>query len=272
MRTSRSAAFVALLALTLPLSSQAASSSSSLASGSCDEDYEQLDTSTGVCECRDGFSGLGCRMCTDSDDSSIDGDEVCSSTFGDGYSCGTGFSYSADTVLKTYGCTLSKDLQALFPDGALGMSCDRNEDGVANCSAAVFTAKDTAQGSHAIDCTITQCTFATGETNAECENIDCKCGSACATTTKFLVEGTLSGKPAKIQVTNSTKVSIVIEGSPLPLSATCSASACERTGSSENDSTMISGGEEDSSDDDSGLWVAIEKLDEGKTNMWRRKF
>ncbi|RLN46871.1 hypothetical protein BBO99_00008157, partial [Phytophthora kernoviae] len=227
MRTSL--LLLALLALTLPLSSAAASSSlssssSSVVSASCDEDYEQLDTSTGLCECRDGFSGLGCRMCTVSDDSSLN-EDVCSSTFGDGYSCATGLSYDAHTSIKTYGCTLSTDLQALFPDGALDISCDRNEDGVANCLAAVFKAKDTVQGDHMIDCNMTQCTFATGKANGECADIDCKCGSACSTTTKLLVEGTLSGKPAKIEVTNTTELSIVIEGSPIPLSATCTASA-----------------------------------------------
>ncbi|RLN72361.1 hypothetical protein BBO99_00009833 [Phytophthora kernoviae] len=146
-------------------------------------------------------------MCTPSGASESNGD-ICSSTFGGDYLCATGLSYDAHASIKTYGCTLSTDLQALFPDGALDVRCDRNEDGVANCLAAVFKAKETVHSVHVIDCNITQCAFATGKANGECANIDCKCGPQCSSMTKALVETALSGKPAKIEVTNKTELSI----------------------------------------------------------------
>ncbi|KAG7376009.1 ABC transporter G member 24, partial [Phytophthora boehmeriae] len=260
MRTSRALSMLLLWALLLSVVS-ASSSSSSLSSSvvsndaPCDPHYERRNASTGHCDCREGFSGFGCRMCTASGALGLSGD-VCSSVFGSDYSCVTGLSYDAHAAIKTYGCTLSTDLQALFPDGALDVRCDRNESGIANCSAAVFKAKETVHSVHVIDCNITNCAFATGEADGQCANIDCKCGPQCSSMTKALVETALSGKPAKIEVTNKTELSIVIEGSPIPLSATCTASACERTESG-GSSTSGSGGGGGSSGGISGLWLAI---------------
>ncbi|KAG7377739.1 ABC transporter G member 24 [Phytophthora pseudosyringae] len=223
-----------LLALGLVSAVALGSSSSSTTevdNGTCDSDYEQL-TASGDCECRDGFSGLGCRMCkVNAEDDDAD---VCSSALGGDYSCVSGLTYDSSSLGKTYTCTLSSDLQVLFPDGALDVSCERDEQGEANCVAAVYTSKDTINSEHVIDCNMTQCSFATGSANGKCAEINCKCGSECSSMSKSLVEGSLSGKAAKIQVTDSSQqLSIVIEGSPLPLSATCNASACERTGGSE---------------------------------------
>ncbi|GMF60541.1 unnamed protein product [Phytophthora fragariaefolia] len=193
-------------------------------------------------------------MCTAS--GALGAADACGAAFGPDYSCVTGLSYDAHATLKTYGCTLSPDLQALFPDGALDVRCDRDAQGVANCSAAVFKAKDSVRGVHVIDCNITHCAFATGDADGQCAQIDCKCGPQCSAMTKALVESALSGKPAKIEVTNSTQLAIVIEGSPIPLSATCSASACERTtsGSSSASGSGSSGGD---SGGITGLGVAI---------------
>ncbi|OWZ12092.1 ABC transporter [Phytophthora megakarya] len=228
-----------------------ASLSATALSAPCDPLYEQR-SSSGDCVCRDGFSGFGCRMC--SANGSLASSDVCSTTFGSDFSCVTGLRYDAHATLKTYGCTLSADLQALFPDGALDVRCDRDAQGVANCTAAVFKAKETVRSVHVIDCNITQCAFATGDANGECVQIDCKCGPQCSAMTKALVETSLSGKPAKIEVTNTTHLAIVIEGSPIPLSATCTASACERIGGGGSSGSGSSGGD---SDGISGLWVAV---------------
>ncbi|KAF1794979.1 P-loop containing nucleoside triphosphate hydrolase [Phytophthora cactorum] len=83
--------------------------------------------------------------------------------------------------------------------------------------------------------------------------------------TKALVESALSGKPAKIEVTNKTQLAIVIEGSPIPLSATCTASACERNGSG-GSSASGSG----SSGGDSGESVGSGLL-LWRVQLWRRR-
>ncbi|KAI9985169.1 hypothetical protein PInf_004494 [Phytophthora infestans] len=223
------------LLLALGLLSTVVQASSAI-DATCDSDYGQLGES-GDCECREGFSGLGCRMCTASTDQ--DASDVCSSALGSGYSCATGLIYDANSLGKTYSCKLSSDLQVLFPDGAIDVSCERDDQGDGNCIAAVYKAKETVNSEHVIDCNMTQCSFTTGSANGECGEINCKCGSECSALSKSLVEGSLSGKPAKIQVEESQVLTIVIEGSPLPLSATCNASACELTGS--DDATQSSG-------------------------------
>ncbi|KUF90223.1 hypothetical protein AM588_10006288 [Phytophthora nicotianae] len=176
-----------------------------------------------------------CTVSTEQDDS-----DVCSSALGADYTCVSGLTYDASSLGKTYSCKLSSDLQVLFPDGAIDVSCERDDEGEGNCIAAVYKAKETVNSEHVIDCNMTQCSFTTGSANGECGEINCKCGSECSAMSKSLVEGSLSGKPAKIQVTESSKeLTIVIEGSPLPLSATCNASACER--SEGDDATQSSG-------------------------------
>ncbi|KAL4166280.1 hypothetical protein KRP22_013545 [Phytophthora ramorum] len=256
MRTSRVQSLLLAVALLQQLASSS-TSSSLVTDEDCDPDYELLNESKGECECRDGFSGLGCRMCDDA----IDAD-VCSSTLGSDYSCVTGLNYGSGASAKSYTCTFSSSLQALFPGGAVDVSCDRDDQGDATCTAAAYKTKDTVNGAHFIDCNMTQCSFPTGEANGDCANIDCKCGSGCTATTKALVEGMMSGKPAKIQVTDSTELAIVIEGSPLPLSATCKASGCARTGSSgstasSGSSTLISASTGDDADDTGGVWLAV---------------
>ena len=220
----------------------------------CDPYYEIRNSSTGQCDCRQGFSGFGCRMCTAS--GSLRSFDVCRTTFGPEYLCVTGLTYDAHASVKTYGCTLSTELQALFPDGALDVRCDRDENQVATCSAAIFKAKETVRSVHVIDCNLTQCVFATGDANGKCAQIACKCGPRCSAMTKALVENTLSGKPASIEVTNSTQLSIVIKDSPIPLSATCTASACERAKSGDS-STSGSGSSSDEPDPGYELWVTI---------------
>ncbi|CAI5705208.1 unnamed protein product [Peronospora effusa] len=239
------------LVLSIGSASTSRSFSSSVTSTTCDSKYQQVDAS-GDCQCLDGFSGLGCRMC------SVKGERDACSALGSDYSCVTGFTYDSTSFSKTYTCTLSSDLQALFKDGALAVSCDRNEQGTANCTAAVYKSSDTVDGDHAIECAMTQCSFATGSANGKCGAITCKCGAACSAITKSLVEGSLSGKPAKIQVADGTQeLTLLIEGSPLPLSATCKASGCERTNGGTIDISSTTTSTDEDTSDTRGLLLAV---------------
>ncbi|CEG47860.1 RxLR-like protein [Plasmopara halstedii] len=243
-------AIVALNLLSVASGTVSASSKQSAASITCDPYYEERNETTGRCDCRKGFSGFGCRMCSTSSS------DVCSTYFGSEYSCVMGLKYDEHASLKTYDCMLSSDLQSLFPDGALDVRCDRDVQGVATCLAAVFDAKESVRSVHVIDCNITECAFATGSADGECAQIDCKCGPQCSAMTKALVETTLSGKPARIEVNNMTQLAIIIEGSPIPLTATCIASACERTGSG-GSSASGSGSSGGGSRDSNRLWLAL---------------
>uniref|UniRef100_M4BQM0 ABC transporter domain-containing protein n=1 Tax=Hyaloperonospora arabidopsidis (strain Emoy2) TaxID=559515 RepID=M4BQM0_HYAAE len=208
---------------------------------SCDPHYEHRNATTGCCDCREGFHGLNCRMCTPSSSSSSLLPDSCQASFGPDFSCVTGLVYDAHASLKTYDCVLASNLQALVPDGALAVQCHRNEHLVANCSAAVYSAKASeVQSEHVIDCHLTQCTFETGAASGACKEIRCKCGPQCSAMTRAIVEHVLSGKRAAIDVTNGTHLAIDVEGSPIPLAATCEASACER-GSSASGSSSGSG-------------------------------
>uniref|UniRef100_M4BS88 ABC transporter domain-containing protein n=1 Tax=Hyaloperonospora arabidopsidis (strain Emoy2) TaxID=559515 RepID=M4BS88_HYAAE len=79
---------------------------------------------------------------------------------------------------------------------------------------------------------MTGCSFASGSANGGCDMIDCKCGVGCGATTKTIIEGTFSGKPVKVEVQDgSDEMSVIVEGAPLPLSATCKVAGCEQLGS-----------------------------------------
>ncbi|CAH0478263.1 unnamed protein product [Peronospora belbahrii] len=192
---------------------------------------------------------------------SVEGEKDACTALGTDYSCVTGFKYGFNSLTKSYSCALSSDLQALFEDGAIDMNCDRDEQGVANCTAVVYKAKETVNSEHTITCHLTQCSFPTGDTNGQCGNSTCKCSSRCSEMTRKVVEGSLSGKPVTIKANDDTQELIVsIEGSPLPLSGTCKASGCERSGSTDEGDTYsatTSTSAEDSSSDTSGLLLAV---------------
>lgn len=218
----------------------------------CTSDYQEKDEN-GDCTCRDGFSGLDCRMCTVNAEQ--DATDVCASALGSGYQCVTRFVYDSSSLGKAYTCTLSKDLQALIPDGVIALNCDRNTHGKGSCQAAVYKAKETLNGDHLLDCNLTQCTFPTGSTNVNCSAIACQCGAECAAMTKSIVDS-LSGQPAQIQVDEATdQVTLAIEGSPLPLAATCKVAACQLPGTT--DGTPSTTTSSDASSDATGKGVAL---------------
>uniref|UniRef100_M4BS99 ABC transporter domain-containing protein n=1 Tax=Hyaloperonospora arabidopsidis (strain Emoy2) TaxID=559515 RepID=M4BS99_HYAAE len=98
---------------------------------------------------------------------------------------------------------------------------------------------------------MTGCSFASGSANGGCDMIDCKCGVGCGATTKTIIEGTFSGKPVKVEVQDGLdEMSVIVEGAPLPLSATCKVAGCEQLGSapaSEIDTAATANADDDSS-------------------------
>lgn len=252
--------------LTAPASSSSSSSSASSLSASepepaldalvaaadaeCDARFGSKNATTGACDCKPGFRGWGCQMC-DASAASATGSS-CQQALGPGYACVAGLAYDAAATRKTYDCTLAPELQALFSDGALAVRCDRE---TRNCSAAVYKAKAGVYSEHVIDCALTRCEFEDGKASGDCGEIRCKCGSQCSAMTKAIVETALSGKPAKISVSNATSLSIDIEGSPIPLSAVCKASSCEATGGGGSGSS--SSGSGGGGSEISGLVIAL---------------
>lgn len=216
----------------------------------CDPDYEVKNATTGACDCKSGFSGWGCRMC-----SSADTGDSCK-TIRDDLTCSEGLKYDNVTAFKTYECVLDPGLQAIFDDGAMAVACNRTAQ---SCTAAVYKKKRTVHSEHVIDCALTGCVFTNGSANVACKLITCKCTDQCSPIAKAVIENSLSGKPAKIHATNSTAISIDIEGAPMPLSAQCKASQCESDGSSGgggSGSGSGSGGGDDPSWP-SGLVIAV---------------
>ncbi|CEG44556.1 atp-binding cassette superfamily [Plasmopara halstedii] len=252
----RSLLLVIALRLASTVAQRATSSSLEGNNTTCNADYQQVDD-TGDCVCREGFSGLGCRMCTVNAEQ--DSPDVCASALGSGYLCVTSFTYDSSSSGKTYTCTLSSDLQALLPDGAIDVSCERENQGNGTCQAAVYLSKETIDSEHMIDCNMTQCSMPTGSVNVDCGAITCKCGSSCSAMTKQLVDG-LSNQPAKIQVDESAgMLTLQIEGSPLPLSATCKVSACQLPGTNDGAEagTASTTSSDDASTDDTGKGLAV---------------
>lgn len=258
---------LAALALASASASAASTSSSSSALGApdaldallasadaaCDARFGRRNATTHRCDCRAGFSGWGCRMCDASGASGASA--TCASALGAGFECVEGLAFDAAAASKTYACTLSPDLQALFADGALAVHCER---AARNCSAAVFKAQQGVDSEHVIDCALSGCDFADGSASGACELIRCRCGSQCSELTKTIVETQLSGKPARISVSSATDLSIDIEGSPIPLSATCNASACEYKGGGSGSSGSGSGsGSSGGGGGVSGLVIAL---------------
>lgn len=173
----------------------------------------------------------------------------------DDLTCSEGLKYDNLTEFKTYECVLDPGLQSIFNDGAMSVACNRSSQ---SCTAAVYKKKLTVRSEHVIDCTLTGCVFANGSANVACKLIMCKCTDQCSAIAKAVIEQSLSGKPAKLHATNSTAISIDIEGAPMPLSAQCKASQCELDGSSGGGSGSGSGsGGGDEPSWPSGLVIAV---------------
>ncbi|OQR84563.1 ATP-binding Cassette (ABC) Superfamily [Achlya hypogyna] len=163
--------------------------------------------------CPEGRYGLDCGMCSS--------DKACAAET-KGNRCVPSMEYVPAMRSKTYECILSQTLQAVFTDGAMALTCHPSTN--KTCTMAVFKNATGVDGQHAVDCTMSNCTF-TGSSLA-CTDLVCVCTDLCSTFTKVLFETSLMHKPLKVTTTGST-ITVSITGSPLPLSGTCSASSCE---------------------------------------------
>nr|CCA24987.1 ATPbinding Cassette (ABC) Superfamily putative [Albugo laibachii Nc14]CCA26515.1 ATPbinding Cassette (ABC) Superfamily putative [Albugo laibachii Nc14] len=195
--------------------------SSLRASAQCDPEYEYINAS-GACECKPGFQGWGCRMCTST--------ETCRRNLHDKrVECVQDLIYRNDqSVFKTYSCHLAQSIASLLSDGALAIRCNRTS---ANCSVAIYKLHETLAKEHYIDCHLTGCAFTNGSADGICRMIQCRCGKACSTITKGIVDKLFNNKSVKMLVQGSHNLTLEIKDSPIPLQATCNASACEYPGS-----------------------------------------
>ncbi|KAF0735847.1 hypothetical protein Ae201684P_021528 [Aphanomyces euteiches] len=184
-----------------------------LGAPTCKGPNEVINSDGTQCTCLKDFLGLNCRQCrTESACTKLD-----SSTH-----CAVGFSYSTSMKSKTYTCTLSDTLQAVFSDGAMGLNCDTTNK---TCTMAVYKTATGPQGAHAVDCNMKDCSFS--DTTVKCGTLSCLCTDMCGAVAKELFEVTLANKPVSLVTSGNSSVKVNIDGSPLPLEGTCSASSCE---------------------------------------------
>lgn len=200
-----------------------------LGAPTCKGPNEVINSDGTQCTCLKDFLGLNCGQCrTESACTNVD-----STTH-----CAVGFGYSASMKSKTYSCVFSETLQAVFSDGAMGLNCDTTNK---SCIMAVYKSTTGPQGAHAVNCNMKDCSFS--DTTVKCSTLSCLCTSACGAIAKELLEVTLANKyvasfsrfsyelllsrPVSLVTTGNSSIKVNIDGSPLPLEATCSASSCE---------------------------------------------
>ncbi|KAF0709479.1 hypothetical protein As57867_005892, partial [Aphanomyces stellatus] len=165
------------------------------------------------CVCKTGFQGLGCTQCIT--------DRACMNVNANSR-CVVGFGYTKSMKGKTYSCVLGSALQAVFNDGSMGFSCDAS---AKSCVMAVYKGATGPQGPHVVDCNLSGCSFT--DSGVTCTSIKCICSNDCSVITKSLFEESIANKPVVITATSDKTLKVDIQGSPLPLDSTCSASSCE---------------------------------------------
>ncbi|RHZ23166.1 hypothetical protein DYB37_007692 [Aphanomyces astaci] len=172
----------------------------------CKAPNEILRADGAQCECVKDFLGINCRQCRT---------ERACNTLDKNSHCAVGLAYSSSMKAKTYSCVLSETLQAVFNDGAMGLACDTTAQ---TCTMSVYKSATGPQGQHAIDCNMKECSF--NGTTVSCASLTCTCTDLCSS---------ISKQPVSLVAISDTTLKVNIEGSPLPLEGTCSASSCEQT-------------------------------------------
>ncbi|ETV65864.1 hypothetical protein H257_17503 [Aphanomyces astaci] len=181
----------------------------------CKAPNEILRADGAQCECVKDFLGINCRQCRT--------ERACNALDKNSH-CAVGLAYSSSMKAKTYSCVLSETLQAVFNDGAMGLACDTTAQ---TCTMSVYKSATGPQGQHAIDCNMKECSF--NGTTVSCASLMCTCTDLCSSISKQLFEVSLANKPVSLVAISDTTLKVNIEGSPLPLEGTCSASSCEQT-------------------------------------------
>ena len=195
---------------------------------------ETYNQTSETCDCLSGLSGWDCQMCIDDDschqiyedENELDSNNDDNNNITKIGKCHQSFFYDVDVPNKTYGpCVPDPALQALYEGGAFDITCNQP---LKQCQAALYIADHGLDGYHMIDCLLEGCNFQDGQADVYCDLITCQCGIHCSDIAKLTVETTLSGKPVQVTVDTSTKhIQMDVEGSFLPLGATCdAASSC----------------------------------------------
>ncbi|CAB9509231.1 Putative white-brown complex homolog protein 30 [Seminavis robusta] len=170
------------------------------------------------CRCVDGMSDLNCGYC-ESDEAcqQVDSSRVCRS----------GLDFVSGDVYKAFQCRLYGTLESFFTNGKISVYADVPTKSI---HMSVYNT-ETINDAHSINCHISGCNFVTGSNQVKCELAVCNCTDECASVTKSVVEGMISGNPAEVITTASengydSHIGIKIEGAPFDIEALCNATAC----------------------------------------------
>ncbi|GAB4820858.1 hypothetical protein N2152v2_007904 [Parachlorella kessleri] len=183
-------------------------------------------------DCPNGFTGPECALCT-SDAGCADLTGYADAT------CNTDLSFSANSELKNFHCTIESSTFSAFivPDSLL-IQCypqgmNMTMDSVADAPAGPFcTLSMTLQktlGNSVVNCIAEDCDFTTGSAKAQCQKTSCACTPAdCGSSTVSGLIGQLKGTVG-VDCQQDGTCGLTLEGLPLasgPVNVKCDAAEC----------------------------------------------
>jgi len=160
----------------------------------CQDERSKVDTTTGQCLCKSGWSGPDCDMCTTNSACNAFWDTA-------GGSCKLGFEYEAQSLFKVYACNLAnEEFLATFIGEDLGFKCNTtgprlnatadgsdgngSQNGNANSTDNVVVGNSPYcdvnfkfQNVDDVSCRAWGCDFGEGLSRVECSHVDCECRS-----------------------------------------------------------------------------------------------
>ncbi|KAI8112521.1 hypothetical protein M9434_003844 [Picochlorum sp. BPE23] len=191
----------------------------------CNSQFEIEDGNTGECVCKEGWEGPRCEACKT--------DGACSALFDAEAECGTSTVYSADTVLKSYTCSLEDTgLEDTIVPGTFYVTCNTTspgEDGklfdgsYCKVNFAMLEYPD-----NPITCQASLCAFKVNESAVNCETTSCSCERDCPDLDGIFAN--IQGRPALVDCDENNICTFDIENFFIKLIAPCETRECRVTG------------------------------------------